>query len=656
MINNVLCSVGTSILDKLFKIKDEKCALNGIKNKRINNLDLEPKKWNDEDWEKIGKGFLGNSETKDKNTLLHKFNELTNKEEDDILGAEINTIYSLKKEKKINPQKLYLIVSDTIRGKLSGYILKAYYEHKIENCKHKTSFDTFEIHPVPGLNVKNGKDKFENALKQELYITVDNILKKYERLKDIVIVSSGGYKPETHIIASLGHEYHIPVYYKHEELEDIIEIEPLLSIDDFIKYYHLLEAVKDNNKNNKYENHKYEITQELQKDDSKLKKWIENDKLTPSGLVSFNTFLKRVRDDIIPNSLNRKRSNKSQITYENDIDSKKIESIINKIAEEEYINSIHVKFYCNPINSLISFEPDGNKIICKLQFENKVYCLDINISVKTNLAYIALKDKFTEATFYKELHFTFFRELQKVDSIFHASSPNNQDLIDIISTLKKIPNKNCSIIQQLDATANNLSSIENESKKYKIQISKSNLETIIEPKYQNNMQIREFTDYKIYWLYETFKVMLNNIFHNAVTKNKRKNKISSIIGQSSNNYNYLEIFQEVTQKENVEKLVNLDLKKLVKQSEDWKALKETMTEFSHFFLESISTGNSYKIIDVNRDETLDKKDILEYLPHRNGNGIFGYIESLNNDLNGKKMQKLNTQNLIISIFIFYNIF
>ncbi|HPP71073.1 MAG TPA: putative CRISPR-associated protein [Pseudothermotoga sp.] len=140
---------------------------------------------------------------------------------DRVLGAEINSMYSLIQKGYIDStQKLYLLVSDTQDGDQMGKLLKEYFLSK--QCAMQ--FKNVEIVKAEKLSDKNRHEFRTHGLR--------NLAREMARVaKDnpnrIMVNATGGYKATIAYAVVLGQALNIPVYYKYENFDEIIELLPL---------------------------------------------------------------------------------------------------------------------------------------------------------------------------------------------------------------------------------------------------------------------------------------------------------------------------------------------------------------------------------------------------------------------------------------------
>jgi len=220
-IKNTITTVGTALINKL-KEKEEFSSF-----------------FEDES----SKNKLLNSEKKIEDVISFL---ITKSPDDKILGPEINSTNSLIKEYIIEPVNLFLIVSDTIEGKIEGKILKKYFENKDGYFK----FHKVEIVNVNDLQSTDPK-KFKNDGLKNLVRNLGKIIREYAGIThknaqpNIIINATGGYKAEIAFATVIGQAYGIPVYYQFEDFSSIIQLLPLPIALDFDFWEQAFPILKD---------------------------------------------------------------------------------------------------------------------------------------------------------------------------------------------------------------------------------------------------------------------------------------------------------------------------------------------------------------------------------------------------------------------------
>lgn len=201
MRNTLICTVGTSLFESNLK----------------NLSESTPDK--PENWEFIKKYY------EQKNLdLLAK--ELLNVDPNArICGAEINTIEASKTKKWLELENIIFLISDTEAGRQTGQVLKKYYEGRPDlNLKNVLVREVEKLQdPEPR--------KFKTEGLRNLVRAIGEYLQRFG-IQSCAIDATGGYKAQIAIAVLIGQALDIPVYYKHERFNEIIDFPPLpVSLD-----------------------------------------------------------------------------------------------------------------------------------------------------------------------------------------------------------------------------------------------------------------------------------------------------------------------------------------------------------------------------------------------------------------------------------------
>jgi putative CRISPR-associated protein (TIGR02619 family) len=201
MRNTLICTVGTSLFESNLKHLSEK------------------KENKPDNWELLDKYFVAQNFELLVNELLKVDARLR------ICGAEINTIEAAKEKKWLNIENLFFMVSDSDAGINTGIVLKKYYS-KRDDLKLK-NVEYLVIEKLQDIEPKQFK---KYGLRNLIRVTGEYI-HKYG-VENCAIDATGGYKAQIAIAVLLGQALDIPVYYKHEKFNEIIDFPPLpISLD-----------------------------------------------------------------------------------------------------------------------------------------------------------------------------------------------------------------------------------------------------------------------------------------------------------------------------------------------------------------------------------------------------------------------------------------
>lgn len=188
--DTVVCTVGTSLLNNLKKESD------GVSG---------------EAWREISK----------KNYRAAAKTLLKLDPDDKVLGAEINSMFSLARKGYLDSlQKLYLLVSDTEEGRAIGNLLREYFT--LED--HLLSFKSVELVVIEKLDDKN-RNNFKIQGLRNFIRELARCIKENENR--VIINATAGYKAMIAYAVLLGQVLNIPVYYRYETFDEIVELLPL---------------------------------------------------------------------------------------------------------------------------------------------------------------------------------------------------------------------------------------------------------------------------------------------------------------------------------------------------------------------------------------------------------------------------------------------
>lgn len=142
-----------------------------------------------------------------------------------VCGAEINTIEEAKNKKWLELKNLIFLVSDTLEGKNTGYVLKKYFESRKDLNLQQVEYQTVEQ-----LQDKEPKE-FKSKGLRNLVRVIGDLVQRFGH-EAIAIDATGGYKAQIAVAVMIGQALNIPVYYKHERFSEIIDFPPMpISLD-----------------------------------------------------------------------------------------------------------------------------------------------------------------------------------------------------------------------------------------------------------------------------------------------------------------------------------------------------------------------------------------------------------------------------------------
>ena len=208
MLNTIICTVGTSLLANLKNLKPENAMEFELKSAFIQS---EP--------DKIAEALLWFSP------------------EERICGAEINTIASLKKMhryKDLDLKNFRFLLSDTKDGEITGAILQNYFVRAWEKLGLNQE-PTCVCRRVVNLQDERPWD-FRHYGLRNLVKEISAAVREAGSLDACVIDATGGYKAQIAIAVMFGQMTGVPVFYKHERFNEIIDFPPLPVNFDFSLY------------------------------------------------------------------------------------------------------------------------------------------------------------------------------------------------------------------------------------------------------------------------------------------------------------------------------------------------------------------------------------------------------------------------------------
>jgi putative CRISPR-associated protein (TIGR02619 family) len=160
---------------------------------------------------------------------------------DRFCGAEINTVTELLNSDRYVLQKIVFLVSDTAEGTLSGQILKEYFSERRNFSGTAVEYDV-----VSGLQDGDPK-RFKTKGLPNLVRKIGDHIQTAGGPEFVAIDATGGYKAQIAIAVLIGQALDLPVFYKHERFDAIIDFPPMpISLDFSVlaENAHLLVALE----------------------------------------------------------------------------------------------------------------------------------------------------------------------------------------------------------------------------------------------------------------------------------------------------------------------------------------------------------------------------------------------------------------------------
>ena len=267
-------------------------------------------------------------------------------------GAELNSTYYILEKRYFSNKKIYLIVSDSEEGKLSGEIIK-------ELLKEKLKTQEVEIIKIENLNITKEFDFAKKGLRN-LVSKVTSILSIEHH--NSILAPIGELKAQIFIVGLLGQLFKVPASYLYENSTNIIELLPLpisLDLNFFFRNLELISKINESGMIDKKEikNYNSYLNQEPE-----LRNIIEEEKidgntylaLSPLGLVAYEK-LNQENSCALPRKATPEEKS-SEIQYRNkeghlkklliQSDSMKI---VETILELPYVKKVVFNYY-NPNN------------------------------------------------------------------------------------------------------------------------------------------------------------------------------------------------------------------------------------------------------------------------------------------------------------------
>jgi len=156
---------------------------------------------------------------------------------DKLLGAEINSNHSILQKGDLEPEKLFLCVSDTPDGEITGRILKRYYDDRFEQVR---------VVKIVGLQPEDPKRFRNHGLRNLVKEIADIVKREREHGSHVIINATGGFKAQISFAGLIGQLLEIPVFYMFENFSEVIELPPLpvsFSFDFWLCHVEILERL-----------------------------------------------------------------------------------------------------------------------------------------------------------------------------------------------------------------------------------------------------------------------------------------------------------------------------------------------------------------------------------------------------------------------------
>jgi putative CRISPR-associated protein (TIGR02619 family) len=338
MRNTLICTVGTSLFDSNLKNLSEKTL------EKPENWQLIKKYYDEKKLKLLAK------------ELLKVYPNLR------ICGAEINTIEAAKSKKWLNLENLIFLVSDTDAGRDTGKVLEYYYKQRTD-----LKLKNVEVKDIENLQDPEPK-KFKTIGLRNLVSTIGDYLSRFGT-ENCAIDATGGYKAQIAIAVLIGQALDIPVYYKHERFNEIIDFPPLpfsLDFDILGRNAHLLTFFE---KGNELELSAEDILEE------KLKVFLDDIEIEGKYLFELNAFGQlllttfRLRNPKAKNLFELSDEERKEPTFRDDHYPKGFKEFVNKIYYENkwiktaYSLSYHKQKSISGIEFFVKNEDESNILV-----------------------------------------------------------------------------------------------------------------------------------------------------------------------------------------------------------------------------------------------------------------------------------------------------
>ena len=198
-INTLICTVGTSLFGNLQR--------------------LDPEAQSDPALSALGRAY------RDKNwiAVAARLRDIDPRER--VCGAEINSVASLDEKLKLDKLALHILHSDTEDGRNIAEVLRLYFQG--------SGWEEAQAHCIEGLR-DDAPDVFRTQGLRNLTKIMSKLVRESGGMpqdsgapSSCAINATGGYKAQIAIGVLMGQSLGIPVYYKHELFDAIIEFPPM---------------------------------------------------------------------------------------------------------------------------------------------------------------------------------------------------------------------------------------------------------------------------------------------------------------------------------------------------------------------------------------------------------------------------------------------
>ena len=255
-------------------------------------------------------------------------------------GSEIIALENLTEKKIFSGKRIFLVIHDTVNGKLAGDVLE-------EFIIKKNIAQIVEKRIIHNLNKRN-HNEFKTIGLKGLTEEISNIVNKIGNHLNVCVCTVGGYKAEIFIVGLMAQLLHLKSYFMFDELDEVTEISPLPMRIDYDFYVENKEFFRLLDRKEKIK--ESEIKEILVKNPS-LKSFIEFSTENEEKYVEFSAmgefYMKRMTSTgDLP--LSTSKHSPADKEMEGSIPvTKELENIVNSLKSSPYVEKLKIVYY-NP--------------------------------------------------------------------------------------------------------------------------------------------------------------------------------------------------------------------------------------------------------------------------------------------------------------------
>lgn len=340
--------------------------------------------------------FNNNNEINIARYLINKINRPSDILSNRILGAEINSIFSILKKYENEEFKFYFLVSDTKDGEKIGQVLKIFWENndikRMINDELNINIEDIFFEKIEKLIGDRENYKYFN-------IGLSNLVKKIAEIKqreqnaNFIINATGGYKAQISFAGLIGQVLKMKIYYMFEGFEEVLELQPMPINFDYnliSQYYDILVDIDENYQNYDEIQNDF-LYNNLIPDIFNLLDLVEIDGTRYFALSSVLTLalegfkFNSLRD--IKNIEDERKNFNPEIRYEDGNVNRVpgIENFFNRLARTGYFESLSTQRYIGrPINTRFEKGYQTNEIIIYFKSNDDFTARCIGVTIANN--------------------------------------------------------------------------------------------------------------------------------------------------------------------------------------------------------------------------------------------------------------------------------